>query len=433
MSQPNNTSSMTFMDDPELAQYLPPVNASLDRKEDKLKLTTEETTVFTAIPLKEEENVEKGEKERPPTFTPVDFSSVTLPPPVYHEGRSSVLPESPPQSKAKAAIAAAKKKVDGVVHGWSWDLKYWAKTHRRMAKILGIVGIIVVLLLVIIGASVGAINGKRQQQQNGSEIDNMQTGEQTVGIASFGGDPSNTDPSLTDGSTDSTDPNATNSTLIDPLLANGTLPLNTTSTTEGAPQGTTIPNPVNIGSDSSSSNDSSNDSNDSSNNNSNNGGGSNQQSSQQQKPQTSVYSRQPDCTSGHNSLRSAYGLPRLTYSTTLENFACNHVRKLLVQDALYHSGGPYGENLWRTSGTDQSAEYNSCSAAMSSWAWEKRYYRSGQRIPNGDLSKYGHWSQLMWKDTRQVGCCRAANSARTVVIWACEYTPRGNVDGQAAY
>ena len=58
----------------------------------------------------------------------------------------------------------------------------------------------------------------------------------------------------------------------------------------------------------------------------------------------------------------------------------------------------------------------------------------GQANPGGDFEAYGHYTQLVWKGTQQVGCHTARCAAGTIFSMAswytvCNYYPAGNMDG----
>ncbi|KAJ3042943.1 hypothetical protein HDV00_006250 [Rhizophlyctis rosea] len=350
-----------------------------------------------------------------PTET-ASFRGLEFPTPPTSDSSLPRIPstETAPPNKAREALSATYKKCHDKVFGLVWDAKYWQKTHRKQSKYIAIGIAIFLALIVIIGAALGAKHGRDQQQQTTS-ADHIQSAETdgTVGIQSADGD---------NGGGSGSD--ASNPSFNATMNGNGTFTNSTTNSTLSASASTTT---TVVSQPTTSSN-----SNNNNDNNKSSSGSSSSSSDNNSQPQWS--SSQPDCLSGQNSYRSSYGLPRLSYSKSLESYACNFARKLIYENDLYHSGGPYGENLWRSSGSDMSGDYNSCSGAVGSWAYEKRNYRSGLKIGQGlGVINYGHWTQMMWRDSRQVGCCRAANSDRTVVIWACEYSPKGNMDGEAAY
>jgi pathogenesis-related protein 1 len=43
----------------------------------------------------------------------------------------------------------------------------------------------------------------------------------------------------------------------------------------------------------------------------------------------------------------------------------------------------------------------------------------------------GHYTQLVWRDTKEVGCAVARSANREV--WACDYAPPGNYIGMRPY
>ena len=68
---------------------------------------------------------------------------------------------------------------------------------------------------------------------------------------------------------------------------------------------------------------------------------------------------------------------------------------------------------------------------IGSWAGEKRLFRPGIF---SDVSRNGHWAdvahytQMIWRDTREVGCALHQGRANDILI--CRYGPPGNVLGQ---
>ena len=94
------------------------------------------------------------------------------------------------------------------------------------------------------------------------------------------------------------------------------------------------------------------------------------------------------------------------------------------------SGGP-GENLW-AGFTTESSRFP-IGDAVKSWAGERRFYDERSGRCRGGVC--GHYTQLVWRGTKQVGCgvatCPAG--AFTATVWVCNYSPAGNVVGEKPY
>ncbi len=126
----------------------------------------------------------------------------------------------------------------------------------------------------------------------------------------------------------------------------------------------------------------------------------------------------------HNSIRAPLKLHPLTWSEKLAGYALEWAETLLVEDKFFHrpkSG--YGENLFAITGGGASPEQ-----VVEAWAVESRDYDFRS---NTCRAKCGHYTQLVWRDTRQVGCAVARNFRREV--WVCNYAPRGNYVGERPY
>ena len=90
---------------------------------------------------------------------------------------------------------------------------------------------------------------------------------------------------------------------------------------------------------------------------------------------------------------------------------------------------PQGENLWAgTSG------HYPIEAMVDGWVREKRYFRPGAFPHNsttGRVEDVGHYTQLMWRQTRQVGCAIATGSREDVLV--CRYSAAGNYVGETPF
>ena len=85
----------------------------------------------------------------------------------------------------------------------------------------------------------------------------------------------------------------------------------------------------------------------------------------------------------------------------------------------------HGENL--LIGT---VGYHGVVDAVASWESEKANYR-GEPIDMSTVSGWGHYTQLVWRTTKRLGCAKA-ECGRSVII-VCNYDPRGNILGQTPY
>jgi hypothetical protein len=88
-----------------------------------------------------------------------------------------------------------------------------------------------------------------------------------------------------------------------------------------------------------------------------------------------------------------------------------------------------GENLW--AGTKG---YFSPEAMVSAWVREKRYFKPGTFPDNsttGDVEDVGHFTQLAWRDTRQVGCAKARSAREDILV--CRYAQAGNWIGEQPF
>ena len=125
----------------------------------------------------------------------------------------------------------------------------------------------------------------------------------------------------------------------------------------------------------------------------------------------------------HNTYRSLLGKPNMTISTTLKNFAQNYSNYLASNNLFRHSGGPYGENLYRASGG------GSVIKGIILW-WKEFPIYNGENIPNGDFSGYGHYTQMIWDTSVRVGCGQATSTTGYLYV-TCNYDPPGNYRGQS--
>ena len=123
----------------------------------------------------------------------------------------------------------------------------------------------------------------------------------------------------------------------------------------------------------------------------------------------------------HNAVRAKHCAPALSWSDELAQAAQGWVDHLAQTSCeLEHSDLQYGENLAMGATGDFTGE-----SAVQMWYDENQSsdYKTG-----GFSMDTGHFTQVVWASTQHVGC--AVASCNGWDIWACEYDPPGNYDGE---
>jgi len=133
----------------------------------------------------------------------------------------------------------------------------------------------------------------------------------------------------------------------------------------------------------------------------------------------------------HNAERQRVGVPPLAWSKKLAEHARKWAQTLAVADMIEHSNanadGGEGENLWFGTKGGYTPE-----EMVGAFVDEGKQFRNGifpAVSTSGRWENVGHYTQLVWKDTREVGCSVVSNQRRDVLV--CRYWPAGNVVGRA--
>jgi hypothetical protein len=128
----------------------------------------------------------------------------------------------------------------------------------------------------------------------------------------------------------------------------------------------------------------------------------------------------------HNLERDRVGAPRLRWNSKLAREAQAWADTLASSERFEHSQSDEGENLWMGTAGRFSAE-----AMISGFVEEVRHFKAGQ-FPEvsktGSWHDVGHYTQLIWPQTREVGCAVSRASKDEVLV--CRYFPAGNVIGE---
>ena len=131
-----------------------------------------------------------------------------------------------------------------------------------------------------------------------------------------------------------------------------------------------------------------------------------------------------DMLARHNAVRARVGVPPLAWSERLAERSQDWADHLLARGQFIHRPeSPYGENLFEIDGGTASP-----AQVVHSWVSESRDY---DYISNGCRGVCGHYTQVVWGNTKEVGCAVARGGGREV--WVCNYDPPGNWAGRRPY
>lgn len=135
----------------------------------------------------------------------------------------------------------------------------------------------------------------------------------------------------------------------------------------------------------------------------------------------------------HNQEREILGLPPLNWDPALAESAQYWADYLASTGRFEHAPenplAPEGENLW--AGTKG---YFAPEAMVDAWVREKRFFRPGVFPDNsttGSVEDVGHYTQLVWRATTEVGCAQATNAQEDVLV--CRYSEAGNYRGERPF
>ncbi len=130
----------------------------------------------------------------------------------------------------------------------------------------------------------------------------------------------------------------------------------------------------------------------------------------------------------HNQARMEVGVPPLTYSPGLAAFAQQWADNLASSGCLlrHRPQSGYGENIAMLAGGSAGA-----GQAARNWYSEKSSYYGGP-ITAQNLMSVGHYTQMVWRGSTQVGCGKAV-CANGMVIYVANYSPQGNMLNQNPY
>lgn len=147
---------------------------------------------------------------------------------------------------------------------------------------------------------------------------------------------------------------------------------------------------------------------------------------QDQRP---LFPAEQEWLSEHNAAREDVGLAPLRWNHALMRDAQDWAETWAARGAFQHAPDlviqGQGENLWK--GTrDQYAPWQMIDLFIA----EKRSFRPGvfpDVSTTGRWADVGHYTQIIWPETQEVGCATAVNARHEVLV--CRYFPAGNIMG----
>ena len=141
----------------------------------------------------------------------------------------------------------------------------------------------------------------------------------------------------------------------------------------------------------------------------------------------------------HNDARKEVGVAPLIWSEKLEEQALKYAKQIARTNNYKHSSTRDGENLamfyeYEESNKIKTYIYSDTPLYDASIAWydEIKDYKYSKIKRYRIGPKIGHYTQMVWKDTKEVGISYAISKSGSVYVVA-RYYPPGNYSGEYPY
>jgi uncharacterized protein YkwD len=123
----------------------------------------------------------------------------------------------------------------------------------------------------------------------------------------------------------------------------------------------------------------------------------------------------------HNKYRNLHQVGNVTWNSSI----ANHSQAWVNNCKFGHDPtGKYGENIYASWGYSPKKDFTK--EAIKLWYDEVKYYNFSRP---GFSGKTGHFTQVVWKNTKQIGC-GVRKCPDGMVLISCQYNPPGNYLGQ---
>uniref|UniRef100_A0A1B6EFW3 SCP domain-containing protein n=2 Tax=Clastoptera arizonana TaxID=38151 RepID=A0A1B6EFW3_9HEMI len=126
-----------------------------------------------------------------------------------------------------------------------------------------------------------------------------------------------------------------------------------------------------------------------------------------------------DVLEAHNQFRSLHGVETLQLQDDLTMESQAWADHLAETNTFEHSSSNHGENIYK----EPIFFERNGTTPVKFWYDEIQFYKFGKEPDN--WQKVGHFTQLIWADTRYVGVGIAENKYYRFIV--CNYDPRGNI------
>lgn len=140
-----------------------------------------------------------------------------------------------------------------------------------------------------------------------------------------------------------------------------------------------------------------------------------------------------DLLEAHNDARRDVGVPQLRWSNRLAGQAHEWAQHLAREGRMIHANRSQragaGENLWMGH-----AGYYDADVMVGGFLAERQHFRHGtfpEVSRTGNWRDVGHYTQVVWRATREVGCAVARGETDDFLV--CRYFPAGNIYNQPPF